>query len=273
MSSVLFDVPGPEALRRQRRASAVTIAVLLVLAALVLFKLQTEGQLDAKLWEPFVTPIYIQALLEAALTTLRVAVVAIALSVLFGALFAVARLSDHVWVQWPATVIVEFFRAVPVLMMILAISLVYSDVIGKFWSLVIGLVLYNASVLAEVFRAGVNAVPRGQLEAAYAVGLRKGQVMQLILLPQAVKIMLPAIISQSVVTLKDTSLGYVIPYEELTNVGRAISIEFTNILPVAIVIAAMFIAANYSLSRFATWLEERMGRATGGSQTELNVGA
>lgn len=272
MSSVLFDVPGPEALRRQRRASVITIVILVVLAALVLYKLQTEGQLAGKLWEPFVTPIYIQALLEAALTTLQVAVVAIALSVLFGALFASGRLSNHAWLRWPATVVVEFFRAVPVLMMILAISLIYSEVIGKFWSLVIGLVLYNGSVLAEVFRAGINAVPRGQSEASYALGLRKGQVMQLILLPQAVKIMLPAIISQSVVTLKDTSLGYVIPYEELTNVGRAISIEFTNILPVAIVLAAMFIAGNYSLSRFATWLEQRMGRATG-SQAELNVGA
>jgi len=272
MSSVLFDVPGPQALRRQRRASAITIVVLVVLAALALFKLQTEGQLSGALWEPFVTPAYVQALLEAALTTLRVAVVAVVLSVLFGAVFAVGRLSDRAWLSWPSALVVEFFRAVPLLMMILAIYLVYGDGLGKFWSLVIGLVLYNGSVLAEVFRAGVNAVPRGQSEAAYALGLRKSQVMQLILLPQAVRIMLPAIISQSVVALKDTSLGYVIPYEELTSIGRQVSIEFGNILPVAIVLALMFIVANYSLSRLAVWLERRMGRSTQPA-SELDTGA
>ena len=81
------------------------------------------------------------------------------------------------------------------------------------------LTLYNGAVLAEVFRAGINAVPKGQSEAAYAIGMRKSQVMNIILLPQAVKIMIPAIISQCVVALKDTSLGYLIAAPGLTRVG------------------------------------------------------
>ena len=273
MSSVLFDIPGPVALRRQRLASAVTIVVLVVLAALALWKLQAEGQLSAEAWEVFVTPAYMQALLEGALATLVVAAVAIVLSIVFGAVFAVGRLSERFWVRWPSTLVVEFFRAVPLFMLILALYLVYGDVLGKFWSLVIGLVLYNGSVLAEVFRAGVLAVPRGQSEAAYTIGLRRGQVMRIVLLPQAVRIMLPAIISQSVVALKDTSLGFIIPYEELVKTGQQIAIEFGNYLPTAIVLAAMFIVVNYSLSRLAVWVEARLSRNTTAAPPAGGLGA
>ena len=263
MSSILFDAPGPHGLRRQRVASAVTVLVLLALGGLAAAKLNAEGQFSVDVWEPFVTPAYIEALLEGAWVTVRVAVVAIVLSIVFGTLFAFGRLSDRSWVRWPSTLVVEFFRAVPLLMLILALYLIYGDVLDKFWSLVLGLVLYNGSVLAEVFRAGILAVPHGQSEAAYAVGLRKGQVMRLVLLPQAVRIMLPAIISQSVVALKDTSLGYVLPYEELTKTGQAIAQEFNNYLATALVLAAVFIVVNYSLSRLAVWAERRMSRAGG----------
>ena len=119
--------------------------------------------------------------------------------------------------------VVEFFRAVPVLLMMIFIFLTFGageGGIGSYWSVVIALTLYNGAVLAEVFRAGILAVPRGQAEAAYAIGMRKTQVMRQILLPQAVKIMLPAIISQCVVALKDTSLGYVILAPGLTQVGK-----------------------------------------------------
>jgi len=263
MSSTLFDAPGARGLRRQRTASAVTVLVLLVLAGLAAAKLNAEGQFSVDVWEPFVTPDYMEALLEGAWVTVRAAVVAILLSIIFGTLFAFGRLSDRFWVRWPATLVVEFFRAVPLLMLILAMYLIYGEVIGKFWSLVLGLVLYNGSVLAEVFRAGILAVPHGQSEAAYAVGLRKGQVMRLVLLPQAVRIMLPAIISQSVVALKDTSLGFVLPYEELTKTGQSIAIEFNNYFATAIVLAVMFIVVNYALSRLAVWAERRMSRAGG----------
>ncbi len=261
MSHVLFDDPGPRGLRRQRIASGATVLVLLALLVLALGKLEAEGQLTAQKWEPFVTPGYVQALLEGMLVTIRTAAVAIVLSIAFGAVFAVGRLSDRGWVRWPSTLVVEFFRAVPLLMLILAIYLIYSTELGKFWALVIGLVLYNGSVLAEVFRAGVLAVPGGQSEAAYAVGLRKGQVMRLVLLPQAVRIMLPAIISQSVVALKDTSLGYIIAYEDVVFVGRAISIEFNNYFGTALVLALMFVVVNYGLSRLAVWLQRRLSRA------------
>jgi len=260
MSSVLFDVPGPQARRRQRLWTVLISALLLALAVVVVRKLSAEGQLSGQVWEPFVTPKFVNALLEGALATVRTAVVAILLAIAFGAFFAVGRLSQHGWVRWPSALVVEFFRAVPLLMLILGIYLAYASELGKFWALVLGLTLYNGSVLAELFRAGILAVPGGQSEAAYALGMRKTQVMSLVLLPQAARIMLPAIISQSVVALKDTSLGYVISYEELAFVGRQISIQFNNSFAAAVVLAAIFIVLNYGLSRLAVWLEARLAR-------------
>ena len=124
--------------------------------------------------------------------------------------------------------------------------------------MVIALTLYNGSVLAEVFRAGINAVPRGQAEAAYAIGMRKSQVMTTVLLPQAVKIMLPAIISQMVVALKDTSLGYYILAPGLTAVAKPIYLEFSNQVPTAIVITGIYVAVNLVLTWVATLVQKRL---------------
>ena len=129
-----------------------------------------------------------------------------------------------------------------------------------FGALVIGLTLYNGSILAEIFRAGINAVPTGQSEAAYSIGLRKGAVMRMILVPQGVRIMLPAIVSQMVVLLKDSALGFIVAYPELLRSGRRIYTNIGNVIPTAIVIAAIYIIINLALSGLATYLERRQRR-------------
>jgi glutamate transport system permease protein len=129
---------------------------------------------------------------------------------------------------------------------------------SSFWAVIIALTLYNGSVLAEVLRAGINAVPRGQGEAAYAIGMRKSQVMNLVLMPQAVKIMLPAIISQCVVALKDTALGQYIVAPGLTYIAKPIYLEFDNRIPTMIVIAGLYIAVNLILTMIATWLQKKL---------------
>jgi len=262
MSSVLFDVPGPRSRRRHRIAGVVSGAVLVALTALVVLKLYREGIFAPDQWEVFVTPVYMVAILEGVLQTLLIGATAIALAVPFGAVFGIGRLSDHAWVRWPCALVVEFFRAVPLLMLILAIFLGAQE-IGTFWSLVFGLTLYNGAVLAEVFRAGLLAVPKGQGEAGYSIGLRKYQVTLFVLLPQAVRIMLPAIISQCVVVVKDTALGFIILAEELASVIKQIYLEFDNIIPAAIVAAAIYIAINGTLSAVAHRLEARTRRSGG----------
>ena len=259
-ATVLYDLPGPNARRRHRIAGGVGALGVAVVLGLVGVRLAEEGQFEARTWEFLTVAGTYEAIWEGLVNTLRVAVVAVALSLAFGGLLAAARLSRPALLRWPAIAIIEFFRAVPLLLLILFVFLGFGNDIGRFWSLVVALVLYNGSVLAEVFRAGIQAVPRGQREAAHAIGLRDSQVMRLVLAPQAVRVMLPAIISQSVVALKDSALGLIIAYEELARVGRQLYVFYNNPLAVGVTIAAIYVVINYTLSRIAVMLEARQRR-------------
>ncbi len=266
MSDVLFDAPGPKAERRHRLIAAATIAGLILTAAAIVWKLAVEDQFSTDKWEPFVTPGILEVLLEGLALTVFAAAVAIVIAVAFGVIFGVGKLSDHALLRWPSWAAVEFFRAVPLLMLIIFIWSIQDYPTDSLLPLIIGLILYNGSVLAEVFRAGILAVPKGQAEAAYAIGMRKSQVMQIIQLPQAVKIMLPAIISQCIVALKDTSLGFYILAPVLTAKGREIWNFFDNKFATAIVLAAVYIVLNLLLTWLANWVERRIS-ATGGKVT------
>jgi glutamate transport system permease protein len=271
MSVVLFDVPGPRARRRHQIGTVVVGLALAALLGWVLWVLWDKEQITPEQWEPFLEPNIVELLWEGLIDTLTAAAVAIALAVAFGALFASGRLSDHAGLRWPSIVVIEFFRAVPLLLLIFFLFLGFGGPLGTFWALVLGLMLYNGSVLAEIFRAGILSVPRGQSEAGYAIGMRKSQVMRQILAPQAVRSMLPAIISQCVVALKDTALGFIIGAPGIVRDAERIYIapQYNNPLAVGIVLAAIFIIINYSLSRLATYLESRMrreGRAVIGTE-------
>ncbi|MFD8261385.1 amino acid ABC transporter permease [Streptomyces griseoluteus] len=286
-ASVLFDTPGPRARVRNRVFTVVGSLALASLLVFVIYRLDVKGQLDPNVWNIFNNAGVRTSIRDGILTTLKVFVLAGALSVVLGLLLAVARVSDHRPVRWFATGFIELFRAVPLLITIYALWVVFltykSDlgVVGDnaaFWGLVIGLTIYNGSVQAEVFRAGINAVPRGQVEAAHAIGLRKYQVMTTLLLPQAVRSMLPTMISQLVVTLKDTSLGYIITYTELLYAARRMA---TNIIvngespftAVTIVAGAIYITMCLALSSLATWLERRGRRTKTGIAVAAAAGA
>ena len=270
--SVLFDAPGPRTVTRHRLYTALTaLAVVGGLAGVLLF-LDAKGELAYSKWEQFVTPKYVRALLvDGLLKTLQMAFSAVIGAVLFGVVFGIGKLSDHRPVRWACALVVEFFRAVPVLLLMIFIFYTWGigDGFGPYWSVVLALTLYNGAVLAEVFRAGVLAVPKGQAEAAYAIGMRKTQVMTLILLPQAVKIMLPAIISQCVVALKDTSLGYYIVAPGLTHIGKAMWTEFPGThFQTAVVLAFLYISVNLVLTVVATWVQRKFV----GEHKQLEVG-
>ncbi|MGA4541340.1 amino acid ABC transporter permease [Uniformispora flossi] len=262
MSSALYDQPGPAALRRHRLYGALASLVLAGIVAWIVYKLVDTGQFAAEKWSPF-TYVGIQELLWRGLQhTLKAFAWAAVLSLVFGAVFAAGRLSDHRVIRWASTVVVEFFRAMPVLVMIFFIFIALK--VEPQWALISGLTLYNGSVLAEVFRAGVHAVPRGQGEAAYALGMRKTQVMSHVLIPQGVRTMLPAIISQLVVALKDTSLGFLISYEEFLYAGKQIATNLDYSLPfipVVMVIAPIYIGMCMLLSGLAKWVESRGRRS------------
>ncbi|PJJ56196.1 glutamate transport system permease protein [Mumia flava] len=261
MSTVLYDAPGPRARRLYRTIGIISSLVLIAIAALVIYQLYKADQFTEEVWEPFVTPRIMELLWQGLLDTIRAAVLAIIGAVLFGIVFGIGKLSEHAWIRWPCWLVVEFFRAVPLVMLIFFVWSLYSlQPDRSYISLVISLVLYNGAVLAEVFRAGINALPNGQSEAAYAVGMRKNQVMTAVLLPQAVKIMLPSIISQCVVALKDTSLGYLILAPGLTTAGRLIWGTFGNYLATALVLLMLYLVLNLLLERLAVWAERRFSQ-------------
>ncbi|MEV6105956.1 amino acid ABC transporter permease [Streptomyces sp. NPDC051940] len=268
MSSVLYDTPGPKAKVR----NAVYTVVFLVLLALGLWwaisQLSDKGQLEGNLWEPFTTEqAWTTYLLPGLGKTLQAAALSMVIALPLGAFFGIARLSDHRWVRGTAGAIVEFFRAIPVLILMIFANQFYASNTGissdvrPMYAVVTGLVLYNASVLAEIVRAGILALPKGQTEAAKAIGLRKGQMMTLVLLPQAVTAMLPAIVSQLVVIVKDTALGgAVLTFPELLSSRQTLSANYANVIPSFIVVAAIFVVLNFALTTFASWLEGRIRR-------------
>ncbi|SDR01634.1 amino acid ABC transporter permease [Thermostaphylospora chromogena] len=263
-ATVLFDAPGP---RARLRNHTLTVLGLVGIAAIVYFvyaKFDEKGQWRAEIWEPFLRPeTWQDFILPGLWGTLTAAGIASVLALIFGAVFGLARLSDHRWIRVPAGVVVEVFRAIPLLLLIFFIFYLLPSVAGSgdytLIAVVAGLTLYNGSVLAEVVRAGVLAVPKGQSEAAYAIGLRKTGVLWLVLLPQAVTAMMPAIVSQLVVLLKDTALGYIIAYVDLLNMGFKIipAVFFGSLIPAAIVIGIIYVSLNLALSALATWLERR----------------
>lgn len=270
MTSVLYDTPGPRAKRRNVLYTVVFVVLLALLVWWVWSTLSDKNQLDWALWSPFFTDAnaWTTYLLPGLGNTLKAAALAMVIALPLGAFFGIARLSDHRWVRGPAGVVVEFFRAIPVLILMVFANQFYSDYTTidsdsrPLYAVVTGLVLYNASVLAEVVRAGILALPRGQTEAAQAIGLRKGQTMSSILLPQAVTTMLPAIVSQLVVIVKDTALGgAVLNFTELLSARKTLAANYANVIPSFVVVAVIFILLNLLLTTLASWLEGRLRRS------------
>lgn len=270
-ASVLFDAPGPRARARNWVFTALTVVVAAVLLGFVIWRMWTKDQLTGAKWEPFLTAdLWRTYVLPGVQGTLTAAAVSIVFALILGVLLGVGRLAPIAPIRWICGVIVEFFRAVPVLiMMIFAYFLyaVYDTFPSKHLALagvITGLTLYNGAVIAEIVRAGINTLPRGQREAAASLGLSWGQMMRLILLPQAITAMLPVLVSQLVVVLKDTAIGYQITFVEMVRQGTVIGSAYGNYLPALIVIAILMITVNFTLSWFATWLERRMRRSSRG---------
>lgn len=273
--SVLFDLPGPKARRRYRIIGIVGGLVILGLLALIIYGLR--AQLGWDMWKPFTEAITWTAyIIPGILATLKAALISVVLATIIGFLLGIARLSHIGWLRWISTLFIEFFRSVPVLVMMIFGYALFSG-IGvqgtnlSLFSVVLGLTLYNSCVMAELIRAGVHSLPRGQREAGLAIGLTRQQTLTSILLPQAVAAMLPSLLSQLVVILKDTALGSLVTYPELLNqLGNLASLD-SNLIAAYIVGAVLYIVMNYGLTRTAGYLESRLRRRRAGAVEPVQV--
>lgn len=275
--TVLFDAPGPRAKRLYAGVAVASVVILALALWFVIDKLNEKGQLTAAKWKPFLTgEIWTEYLIPGLIGTLTAAAISVVLAMALGIMLGVGRLSTQIWVRWPCGIVVEFFRAVPVLLMMLFTYALYAnyDMFPPdrlaLAAVVTALTLYNGAVVAELVRSGVYSLPKGQSEAAMAIGLTTGKSMRLILLPQAITAMMPAIVGQLVVILKDTALGYIITYEELLRKAEQIGNFTSNLLPALIVVGAIFVIMNYLLTVLAHRVERMMrrrGRSAGGPLT------
>lgn len=277
--SVLFDAPGPRARRRHAALTVVGIIASVGVLWLVVRKMGDANQLESSMWKPFVADpeVWTQYLLPALWETVKAAVLSVLLAGIFGILFGMGRLSQVKAVRWTCGAVVEFFRSVPVLLMMIFfffgwfaraewLPSQYAPLLG----VVLALTLYNGSVIAELVRSGVYSLPKGQAEAGLSVGLTPGQTLRAIQLPQALTAMLPALVGQLVVVLKDTALGTVILYPELVTGARTLGSAYANTVQAYLVVGLMFIVINYSLTKLAGAVE-RWLRSHGTTSAELTT--
>lgn len=269
-ATVLYDVPGPNGRRTNRILTGISLAICLGIAAWVFWKLQANGQLAASKWTPFLnSQTWTTYILPGLMGTLKAAVASILLALAVGILLGLGRLSRNRALRWVCGIIVEIFRAIPVLLlMIFAYQLfaIYHLAPPKhlaFAAVVFGLTMYNGSVIAEILRSGIKSLPKGQTEAAEALGLTYPQTMRTILLPQAIAAMLPALIAQMIIALKDSALGYQIGYVEVVRSGIQSASANQNFLASLAVVAIIMILINWGLTVLAQRVERqlRAGRA------------
>jgi glutamate transport system permease protein len=257
------DALGPRGRRITRAVSVVSAIALAAFVVIALGRLSDRGQLDASRWDPFTQWPVQKFFLEGLKTTIEVALVSMAGAMVLGTLLALARLARTGPIRWVTTLFVEFFRGLPLVLLIFFCALglpAYGVRLSVFWYVAIGLIIYNGAVLGEIFRAGILSLDRGQTEAAYSLGMGYWQAMLLVVIPQAARRMIPAIVSQLVTLLKDSSLGAAVAFEELLRRGRINGEFFQNPLQSLVVVAALYIVVNFALSRLASRLEVRQRR-------------
>jgi glutamate transport system permease protein len=259
MSQVLYDVPGPKARRRSRILSVVTGVIVVAVLAFAGVQLAQAGQFSAERWLVLNDPLVWGLLLKGLWVVLQSAAVAAVLAILLGMVLALLRMSQHRVIRYAVTVVLEFFRGMPVLLMMLFIYLIFP--IGPYWSVVTALALYNGAIIGEALRSGILGLPRGQREAGLAIGLRPLQNRLLVEFPQAFRTMLPIIVAQLVVLIKDTALGTIVSLVGLTKQGELI-LEATsraNSLPIFVVMVGMYLVLNLTVSTIARRLARKRG--------------
>jgi glutamate transport system permease protein len=270
-AAVLFDEPGPRGRQRIRLATAVSVVVVAAIAALAVRQLYRHDDLSGDKWYALIERPNLRFLLIGSpggfgglAATLTVTAVTVGVAVPLGALVGLARLARTPAVRAVAWAYTELFRALPLLLVLFAFFIGLPRlgiVLPTFWQLAGAIIIGNAATVAEIFRAGVRSLPRGQSEAAYSIGMRYWQAMRLVVLPQAIRRLRPALVNQVVQVLKQSTFGVVVSYLELLYAGQLLA-ESDNVpphslLPTYLVIAAFFVATNTALSRLAGLLDRR----------------
>ncbi len=265
--SVLYDAPGPKARRRSAMTSVVGTIVIVAILGWLIATLAGErttvagatlpGLFDASRWDIFNDLVVWRSIGEGALATLSMAGTAAVLALVIGVLFSFGRTAGTRWIRVPVAILLEFFRGMPVLLMMLFALLVFST--GTYWAGVSALAVYNGAIIGEALRAGIQSLPSGQREAGLSLGLTSVATRFLIEFPQAFRTMLPIIVAQLVVLLKDTSLAYIVGYSELLRTNQNLTQFFGNRYAFSFffIVLALYLTMNLLLSWVARIVSHR----------------
>lgn len=270
---VLFDAPGPRS-RRITRVLNIVVALLIIGLLIWLYQaLAAQGQMRPHLWWNAINAnAWGNYLLPGVQFTLQAAAISVVTSVVFGLLFGFLRLAPIRIIRWISMVIVEFFRAVPVLVLMVFLHFFISQSLSgvidprnaAYYAVIVALTLYNGAVIAELVRSGVRSLPSGQREAALAVGMTTTGSLRTVEVPQALVAMLPSLVSQFVIILKDSALGYIIGFAELLRYSRHLGAGYGNIMQALVVAAIIFITINFVMVWLAQLLSRRLSSRTSG---------
>lgn len=258
----LYEEPGPKAHRRILIGTVISGVAVAVLVVLIVRRFYVTGQFAASQWSFFARPTTWAFLGQGFLGTVEVSLTAGVIAIVLGFLLMAGRTSEHAPLRGICHVIIDFFRGVPSLLLIYFFFLVvptYGIKLSSFWMITLPVGLAASGVLAEVFRAGVNAVPRGQSEAAYSLGMRKTKVMLKVVFPQAIRFVIPSLISQLVVVVKDTTVAYVVSFPDLLQNARVLITNYNALVSTYFVVAIIYILLNYAINQAAIAVARRNG--------------
>ncbi|WP_299980795.1 amino acid ABC transporter permease [Desulfobacula sp.] len=198
-------------------------------------------------------------------TTFELALIAIAGGLTLGILVGMGRLSKFKFIYYPATLFVNLMRTQPLILVIFwfyfLVPLIIGRPIGGFTSAVIAFTIFEASYFAEIIRAGIQSISKGQMEAAYSSGFTYWQAMRYFIIPQALKNMMPSLITQAVVVFQDTSLAYVIGLREFLRSANIVDAREMRSVELYLFVGLVYFIVCFSMSRICKKLELKKGYA------------
>ncbi len=258
----LYEAPGPRTRHRVRIATAISLILVVAALAAIGYRFYITGQFAPRYWTFFAKATTWKFLLQGFAGTVRVALTAGAIALALGLLLMLGRISHLKALSAACRVVTDFFRSLPSLLLIYFFFLIvpqYGIKMSSFWMLTLPVALAASGVLAEVFRAGVNAVPKGQIEAALSLGMSPLRTTLKIVLPQAIRFVIPSLISQLVVVVKDTTVAYVVSYPDLMQNARVLITNYDALVSVYFTIAIIYILINYAINQASIYVSHRLG--------------
>ncbi len=264
IKEALYESPGPKSRRNIRIVTTISIVLLVLLAYFVIRQFYISGQFAPRYWSFFARFTTWKFFLEGLFGTIKAAMMAAVITFCLGFLMMAGRISKIKFLNYISTALIEFTRGVPTLLFIYFFFLVVPQTgikLSAFWKVALPVAISASGMVAEVLRGGVNAVAKGQREAALSLGMGEVRTFIKIIFPQAFRYVVPALISEIVIVLKDTTFAYVVSYNDLMQNASVLISNYDALLSVYLVVAVVYIVINYLLNKLSVFISSKQKRS------------